>query len=58
MAHVQRRRGRAEFFNQEDASVYMLGVRKSHAGLAKWFVLTVLAGSALALLLFVVATYF
>jgi hypothetical protein len=38
-----------DYFEQDDPSVYMLGLPKSHARLGRWVVLTILAATVLAL---------
>jgi hypothetical protein len=56
MAQGRRRRSDAGVLDPADPSVYMLGEPKSRPKLGNWLVFTVLAGAALALLLFVIET--
>jgi hypothetical protein len=56
MAQGRRRRSQAGVLDPADPSVYMLGEPKSRPKLGNWLVFTVLAGAALALVLFVIET--
>jgi hypothetical protein len=47
----RRRAHTAEIFKQEDPSIHMLGLPKSHPRLRLWVLLAVLAGALVALLL-------
>jgi hypothetical protein len=57
MAHREKPRGETGFWNQADPSPYMLGVPKSHSKFGSWLVFTVVAGTALALLLFAIEIF-
>jgi hypothetical protein len=56
MVQGRRRRSDAGVFDPADPSIYMLGVPKSRPKLGNWLVFTVLAGAALALVLFGIET--
>jgi hypothetical protein len=53
MAHELRHRHRADYFNQPDVSMHMLGIPKSRPQLRTWLLLAVLTGAVLAFALVV-----
>jgi hypothetical protein len=49
VAHRASHHHHADYFDQGDPSIYMLGLPKSHYRFGRWVVLTILAATVLAL---------
>ncbi|HXN98074.1 MAG TPA: hypothetical protein VN881_03315 [Candidatus Acidoferrales bacterium] len=57
MAHESRHRHHADYFDQPDVSIHMLGMPKSRPQLRTWLLLAILTGTVLALALVLVGNF-